>query len=106
MEKAKLRKVIFIKRYEGIISGFKFSDLPNDLKPDDIIDLIKDEGHYSDNNSWDAFSELVVKRDRLETDEEFEKRKKFIEDKLRESKKARYNEYLKLKKEFENEIPD
>ncbi len=104
--KQKVREEIFNKHYNGVISGFRFSDLPENLLPTDIIDLVRDEGYYSENNSWDAFSELKVFRERLETDEEFEKRKDFILKKLDQSKKDRYEQYLKLKKEFENEVPN
>ena len=40
-----------------------------------IIDLEKHEAYYSENNSWDDNSQLVVYRKREETDLEFTKRK-------------------------------
>jgi hypothetical protein len=39
----------------------------------------------------------------VETDEEFQKRLDFWENKKKESKEKRYEEYLKLKKEFKPE---
>ena len=101
MMKKEIKKVeIFSKHYDGIRRGFLFSDLPTDILPTDIIDFVKNEGFYSDNNSWDDNSILKVYREMEETDEEFEKRKLFWEQKKEESKQMRYEEYLKLDKEF------
>jgi len=101
MKKEIIREKIFIKHYDGIMNGIKFSDLPKDLQPSDIIDIQKNEGFYTENNSCDNNTDLVVYREREETDEEFKKRKLFWGKKIEESKKARYETYLKLKKEFE-----
>lgn len=103
MKKEIKKEKIFTKHFDGWINGIRFSELPKDIKDDDIIDIEKCEGYYSENNSWDDYTELIVYREREETDEEFEKRKKFWEEKKAESKKARYENYLKLKKEFESE---
>lgn len=103
MKKEIKSDVIFNKHYEGYREWFKFEDLPKDLLPTDKIRFEKTERFYSENESWDDYTELIVYRDREETDEEFEKRKLFWEKKKEESKKLRYESYLKLKKEFENE---
>ena len=103
MKKILVKEEIFNKHYDGIITGVKFSDLPNDLLPTDIINIVKDEGYYSENNSWDAFSMLTVSREREETDVEFNKRKTETEERLLEAKERRREQYMKLKKEFENE---
>lgn len=96
-----VKEEIFNKHYNGMIEGFKFSELPTNLEPNDLIVLHVEDSYYSENNSWDAFSELIVYRERLETDQEFEKRKAKLEAKFEESRKERYQHYLKLKKEFE-----
>jgi hypothetical protein len=60
-----------------------------------------EEPYYSENNSWDGFHYCRVERMVEETDEEFEdrmERKKSTDALL---KKNRYEQYLKLKKEFE-----
>lgn len=101
MKKEIIMAKIFEKEYEGIINGIKISDLPKDLLSTDIIDIEKCEGEYSENNSWDSYSTLIIYREREENDEEFEERKKFWEKKKEESKKLRFESYLKLKKEFE-----
>jgi len=71
------------------------------LEDDDVIEISYDEGHYSENNSWDAHWIFALDRNRLETDEEYNKRiednRKFTE----ERKQERYKNYLKLKQEFE-----
>jgi len=100
MKKEIKRKEIFRKHYDGIRTGFLFSDLPTYILPTDIIDFEKIEGFWSENNSWDDHSILKVYRKIEETDEEFEKRKLFWEQKRDESKQMRYEQYLKLEKEF------
>lgn len=102
MKKQIVRETIFFKEYKGIITGFPFSDLPKDILPTDIIDLRKDEGFYSENNSWDAHSSLSVYREREETEDEFEKRKESWNERLEETKAERFKLYEKLKKEFES----
>ena len=103
MNKQIVHEVIFKKTYDGERRAFKVSDLPADILPTDHISFWVEEAYYSENNSYDASTHLSVTRDRIETDEEFEKRKKFWKDKNEENKKNRYEQYLKLKKEFENE---
>ena len=101
MKKEIKSDVIFRKHYDGCRKWFKFEDLPKDLLPSDKINFEKTERFYSDNESWDDYTDLIVYRDREETDEEFEKRKLFWKNKKAESKELRYESYLKLKKEFE-----
>jgi hypothetical protein len=104
MNRKIVNEVIFEKTYSGEIRYFKVSDLPLDILPTDKIEFWIEEGYYSENNSCDASTHLNVIRDRIETDEEFEKRKKFWADKQEEGRKVRYEQYLKLKKEFEDGI--
>ena len=60
-----------------------------------------DEGYYSENESWDPRWEFTIRRERLETDDEFQKRVE--SDKQQEvwNTERRYKSYLKLKKEFD-----
>lgn len=101
MKKETVREKIFVKHYEGIITGFPFSDLPKAILPDDIIDLEKVDAYYSENNSWDDHTKLVVYREREETDFEFAKRKDKWNKKQNELRNERLKLYEKLKKEFE-----
>jgi len=101
MKREKIKEVIFTKNYDYIVNGIRVSDLPENLLPTDIIDIEKHDRYYSENNSWDDNSVLKVYRERDETDEEMEKRKQFWLEKKEESRKDRYDSYLKLKKEFE-----
>lgn len=71
------------------------------MLPDDEIDIVRDEGHYSENESWDACTTLIIYREREETDEEYEKRIKDEERNAKWRKERRYENYLKLKEEFE-----
>jgi len=102
MNKKIIDEVIFEKEYDGERHSFKVSDLPNDVLPTDEIVFYINEGYYSENNSYDSSTYLKVTRARIENDEEFEKRKLGYEKQKENSRKMRYESYLKLKKEFEN----
>lgn len=101
MKKEIIREKFFSKHYDGIRTSIPVSDLPKNILPTDSIDIEKVEGYYSENNSWDDHTILVVYREREETDDEFAKRKIEIEKLKEKSTKQRYEQYLKLKKEFE-----
>lgn len=78
------------------LKDFKFED-------EDEIRAGYIEPFYSESNSWDGYYSLEITRQVLETDKEYEKR---IEENKKDQeryKKQRYENYLKLKKEFENE---
>ena len=101
MAKKEIKELIFQKTFEH--QPIKFKEIDIELEPDDIIISGHDEGYYSENNSWDPHYYLQIFRYRLETDKEEERRlseEKFFKENLR---KRRYENYLKLKKEFENE---
>ena len=65
-----------------------------------VSNFDKVNAHYVE--IYDDKADFFIER--LETDEEFEKRKKFWADKKEEGRKSRYEQYLKLKKEFEDGI--
>jgi len=73
------------------------------LLNDDLIDISYVEPFYSENLSWDAHYKFEVTRLELETDEEYKKRLEREENNKIASRNMRYDNYLKLKKEFENE---
>lgn len=101
--KKTIREQIFSKHFKGDHADVRFLDLPIDIQPNDIIHIKRDEGHYSENESWEPFTELIVIREREETDVEYEKRiaeNAKIKEELRQH---RYENYLKLKAEFEQE---
>lgn len=92
---------IYSKFFDGDNYQIRFSDLPKDILDTDIIDIAHEEAYYTENSSHDAFTNLVILREREETDEEYNKRIE-QEAKIAESRKSkRYEEYLKLKNEFE-----
>lgn len=101
MSKIKIKKdVLYIQLDNPItwkdIKDFHFED-------GDIISIGYEEPYYSENNSWDGFYYCRVERMVEETDEEYEdrlERKRSSESIL---KKNRYEQYLRLKKEFETE---
>ena len=92
---------IFRKEFAGNQHEIRVSDLPKDLRENDIIDISREEGFYSENNSYDPYTILLVGREREETDEEFEIRKLEHEELEKERKANRFKQYQKLKKEFE-----
>ena len=96
-----VQKEIYRQYFPGLLYEIKVSDLPKNALPTDIINIEREEAFYSENDSWDEHTNLIILREREETDEEFEKRiqeeKRFSE----ELKARRKETYLKLKKEFE-----
>ena len=101
MSKIKITKdVLYITSNKPItwkaIKDFQFED-------DDVLNIQYEEPFYTENNSNDGGYYCLVQRMVEETDEEYEER---MEDKKRISenlRKLRYQQYLKLKQEFENE---
>jgi len=103
MKKEIIREKIFSKQYTGIRTSIPVSDLPKNILQTDSIDIEKVEGYYSENNSWDDHTILIVYREREETDAELANRELSYEKKKAESKKIRFEQYIKLKKEFESD---
>jgi len=101
--KKKKKKEIFSKHYNGDGATVLFSHLPTDLLPDDIIDIGREGNFVSENNSYDAYTELVVYRMVEETDEEYERRLDKEAWEVKWAKERRYQSYLSLKKEFEGQ---
>ena len=99
--KIKVEKVIFAAAKE---TPFAWKDLKHiQFEDEDKITVAYDEGYYSENNSWDSHYYARVIRMVEETDAQFQKRQKKIEEERERTKKMRYESYLRLKKEFENE---
>ena len=101
MNKIKIKKYIKDIQSDNPITWKDIKD--SQFEDDDIISIGYEEGHYSENNSWDGFYYCRIERMVEETDEEYEdrmERKRSTESIL---KKNRYENYLKLKKEFEGE---
>lgn len=101
MKRKKIEETIHTIRYDWDEAPLKVCDIPKDLLPDDKIYCVTDPGHHSENNSWDPYTEYIVVRLRDQTDEEYQKDVEWWEKKMEESRKERYETYLKLKKEFE-----
>lgn len=103
MKRLKVKELYFRKKYNSNNDDIRFKDLPKNIQDDDIIIVFYDDG---DNNRDDyddkCYTELRVYRERDETDAECQKRI----DKLRKaqelSRQRRYEQYLKLKEEFDN----
>ena len=93
--KKKIKEVIFRKHLESENQEIRFSDLPKDIREDDIIDIRREESFFN------AYNELLVIREREETDEEHAKRIDDNKRNMEELRQRRYETYLKLKSEFE-----
>ena len=72
-----------------------------ELQEEDVLEVGFEPGFYGEDNSSDACYFIEVKRTRKQTDEEFEEYKQKFEELKEKSKQERYNQYLKLKNEFE-----
>lgn len=99
--KKKVKEEIYTKHFKGNFREIHFSDLPKDIQENDIIDIRREESFYSENYSYVEYTELVVIRVREETDEEYQNRISEDENYKEELRKRRYENYLKLKSEFE-----
>lgn len=73
------------------------------FEDEDEIKVAYDEGYYSENNSWDPHYYVTVTREILETDHEMAKRLTKESEQKQEMRNRRYEQYLKLKKEFEGQ---
>jgi hypothetical protein len=72
----------------------RWKDLKHsEYQDDDLIHI-----GYDDDVGWF----ISVERERLETDEEYNERMEYHKRLNEDSKKQRYERYLKLKEEFEN----
>jgi len=96
--KKEIKKEILFLQSDDPIPFKKYKDVVED---GDIIVSGHDEGHVSENNSWDPFYFVSIYRMVLETDEEYEKRILKRNEYLEDCRKRRYESYLKLKDEFE-----
>ena len=100
--KQKVMEEIYTKDFEGNFHDIRFSDLPKDIQENDIIDIYREESFYSENIYYDAYTKLIIIREREETDEEYQKRISIDLHHKEELRKRRYETYLKLKSEFES----
>ena len=101
MEKKKIKKVVFNKiDYKHPIPYRMYRHLIEDC---DIVHAGYEDAHYTENNGNEGHFYLTITRMVLETDEEYEKRKKDLKKQKKEYTERRYQNYLKLKEEFENE---
>ena len=100
MSKKLVEKVIYNKiDYKKPIKPQEYLHL---LLGDDVLKSGWEEGHYSDNNSCDGHFSVTITRMVLETDAEYELRKKIEKTDKEYLKTRRYETYVKLKEEFEN----
>ena len=98
----KIKEQIHYKEFNNQHYQIRFSDLPKDIQENDIIEIIKEDPFNSENETYDAYTALIIYRERDETHEELQKRT-LKDTLLKEKLKARrYESYLKLKKEFES----
>lgn len=100
------KKIITVTVFEKIDykKPIPLKDITVELQPDDIVTQQYIEADSMGDESWDSHWQLQVERDREETDEEYQER---IEEnaKFQEYvRKRRYENYLLLKKEFEESI--
>ena len=99
--KIKIEKEIYRKQKQN---PFTWKDLKEiQFEDDDRLEIGHDEGYYSENNSWDPHYYAVVTRMVEETDEQFKIRMGRVEANKKWARDRRYENYLKLKAEFENE---
>lgn len=100
----KITEVLFEKSYTGVYQCIPIADIPKEfLTPENDIMIHVEEGYYDD-NGWMGGSTIVkITHTREQTPEEKEETRKFFAEKRAQYKKERYELYLTLKKDFEND---
>jgi|LakMenEpi03Aug12_release.lakeMendotaPanAssembly.Ray.scaffolds.fasta_scaffold00478_58 hypothetical protein len=96
-----INKCIFEKELDGHYDKIRVSKFEVDLLSTDYI-VVEHPNRFDDNEN----TFIAVYRDIEETPEEIEERELFWKNKREESKKERYEQYLKLKKEFDENMED
>lgn len=72
--KQKVKEEIYTKEFSGNCKKIHFGDLLVGIQENDIIDIRREDSFFGEDNSYDAYTQLVVIREREETDEECDKR--------------------------------
>ena len=100
----RIKKQLHVQ-YTGCKPWFKLSEINFEIQPDDIIEFEYDpEGYYSENESWEPYSKITIYREEEETEQERNLRLEQVRLESEQLKQGRYESYLKLKQEFDNEI--
>jgi len=101
-DKITIEKNIFTKiRYDRT---FQWQDIKHlDFEDEDVLRIEFNEGWHEENNGMDAHFVCSVTRKVEETDEEFAERQRQIKRDDDWAKERRFQSYLKLKNEFEND---
>lgn len=109
MEKQYIEKRILYKARSLSQGPFTWADIQQlltenniTLQVDDVLFHEYSEGYDDGDSMRDPMYDLYVYRYRLETDEEFERRKSKTNRMKEHARERRYEQYLKLKEEFEN----
>ena len=97
-----VEEVVFIKiRYDR---PFTWKDIKHlDLRDDDELHIEYNEVWHEENNGMDAHFVCNITRMVEESDEQFATRQHEIERDEKWGRERRFESYLKLKKEFEND---
>ena len=102
--KIKIKKNIFSKKKD---EPFTWKDIKHlELEDDDEVRAEYVDGYVSENESYDEHFACEIFRMVEETDSQFEKRQKRIEDDNIRDKKRRMETYERLKAEFEPKTPN
>lgn len=100
----KIKKILFEKQYAGERAFIPIADLPKELLvPENNIMIHVEEAFYTENNSHDGYTTVVINTHREQTEEEKEEFRKHLDELKAKRKEERREQFLKLKKEFENE---
>lgn len=98
-----IRESVFEKEYEGELSYVPLKDIPKEFLNDEHYINIKNHlAFYGSDSANDAFTIVEIIKYREQTLEEKASTEFLIKERMKESKKLRKEQYLKLKKEFES----
>lgn len=102
MEKKSIKKEIILKTSTVPFKWKDVKDLPFEDNEEIDIEYIE-TWHYEDGSEGPLY-QIISTKIVMETDEEFEKRKKAFDDYQIISKKQRFEQFLKLREEFDAEV--
>jgi hypothetical protein len=98
----KVEEIVFKKHYDGLTHIISMADIPKEfLSQEFYIDIDKTPAFYGSEHGNEDYTILRVIKVRDQTEEEKQKMRLKFKEIAEETKRQRYQEYLKLKKEFE-----
>lgn len=99
----KITETLWEKQYSGERLSIPIKDIPTKFLTTENNIMIHIEGaFYTDNNSHDGYTHIIITNYREQTEEEKDAFREHIENLKTERKEERKQQFLKLKEEFKD----